>query len=222
MWCPLAPPQRIPGSRWKPPECGSDHPIGIAAGYDKNAEVPDALLRLGFAFAEIGSVTPLPQGGNPRPRVFRLPEDRAVINRLGFNNEGHKAVLERLQRCRRHLGRHIGTNVGANKESQDRIADYALGIEVFYDVADYFTVNISSPNTPGLRDLHARDNLAALMEAVCVARERQMTAGKPRRALFLKIVPDLGEKEMDHIAEEVRIHPLDGTIVSNTTLGAMA
>ena len=127
-------------------------------------------------------------------------------------------MLRRLRQCRRQAERHIGVNVGANKDSDDRIADYALGIEVFYDVADYFTVNISSPNTPGLRDLHARDNLAALMEAVCGARERQMAAGKPRRALFLKIAPDLGEEEMDHIAEEIRLHPLDGTIVSNTTL----
>ncbi len=195
-----------------------DNPIGIAAGYDKNAEVPDALLRLGFAFAEIGSVTPRPQQGNPRPRIFRLPEDRAVINRLGFNNDGHDAVLKRLQHCRRTSGRHIGVNVGANKDSDDRIADYALGIDVFYDVADYFTVNISSPNTPGLRDLHARENLAALMEAVCEARERKIADGKPRRALILKIAPDLGEEEMDELAEEIRLHPLDGTIVSNTTL----
>ena len=195
-----------------------ENPIGMAAGYDKNAEVPDALLRLGFAFAEIGSVTPRPQSGSPQPRIFRMVEDRAVINRLGFNNEGHAAALQHLQKCRRQAGRHIGFNVGANKDSEDRIADYALGIEAFYDVADYFTVNISSPNTPGLRDLHARDNLAALMEAVCGARERQMARGKPRRALFLKIAPDLGEEQMDHIAEEVRLHPLDGTIISNTTL----
>ena len=199
-----------------------DHPIGMAAGYDKNAEVPDALLRIGFAFAEIGSVTPEPQAGNPKPRIFRLPAERAVINRLGFNNEGHQAALSRLRRCRRRPGRHIGVNVGANKDAEDRVADYVAGIETFYDVADYFTVNISSPNTPGLRDLHGRDNLAELMEAVCAARDRQVSGGKPKRALFLKIAPDLSEREMDHIAEEVALHPLDGLIVSNTTLSRSA
>ncbi len=195
-----------------------DHPIGIAAGYDKNAEVPAELMRIGFAFAEIGSVTPNPQHGNPKPRIFRLPEQRAVINRLGFNNDGHRAVLERLHRCRRRPGRHIGVNVGANKDADDRVADYVRGIEVFYDVADYFTINISSPNTPGLRDLHAREHLAGLMDAVCAARDRQMVAGKPRRALFLKVAPDLTEADMDDLAEEVALHPLDGLIVSNTTL----
>lgn len=195
-----------------------DHPIGIAAGYDKNAEVPDQLLRIGFAFAEIGSLTPRPQKGNPKPRVFRLPTEQALINRLGFNNDGHAAALARLRRCRRRPGRHIGVNVGANKDAEDRIADYVEGIETFYDVADYFTVNISSPNTPGLRDLHARDNLAQLMEAVCAARDRQTSTGKAKRALFLKIAPDLSDEEMDHIAEEISAHPLDGLIVSNTTL----
>ncbi len=194
------------------------NPVGIAAGFDKNAEVPDAILRLGFGFTEIGSVTPLPQPGNPRQRIFRLAEDRAVINRLGFNNEGHQAVLARLRRRVRQPGQPVGVNVGANKDAEDRIADYARGIDVFYDVADYFTVNVSSPNTPGLRDLHARDNLAMLMEAVFGARDKQAAAGKTSRPIFLKISPDLGEDEMDELCEEVQRHPLDGLAVSNTTL----
>lgn len=194
------------------------NPIGVAAGFDKNAEVPDAVLRLGFGFTEIGSVTPLPQAGNPRPRIFRLTEDRAVINRLGFNNEGHRAVLERMQARTRRSGQPVGVNVGANKEADDRIADYARGIDTFYDVADYFTVNVSSPNTPGLRDLQARANLAALMDAVCGARARHVDAGKTSRPIFLKISPDLSESEIDDICAEISLHPLDGLVISNTTL----
>lgn len=195
-----------------------DNPVGIAAGFDKNAEVPDAVLRLGFGFTEIGSVTPLPQAGNPKQRVFRLPEDRAVINRLGFNNEGHQSVLARMQVRTRQPGQPVGVNVGANKDAEDRIADYALGIKAFYDVADYFTVNVSSPNTPGLRDLQARANLALLMDAVCGAREKQLAAGKDSRPIFLKISPDLSEAEIDDICEEVQLHPLDGLAISNSTL----
>jgi len=195
-----------------------DNPLGVAAGYDKNAEVPDAVLRLGFGFVEVGTVTPRPQHGNPRPRIFRLKEDAAVINRLGFNNDGHRAVLARLKRRKAGPGKHLGVNVGANKDATDRIADYARGIDVFYDVADYFTVNVSSPNTPGLRDLQARHNLAVLMEAVCGARERRMAAGAPRRPIFLKIAPDLMEADMDDMAAEIRRHPLDGLVISNTTL----
>jgi dihydroorotate dehydrogenase len=195
-----------------------DNPIGIAAGYDKNAEVPDAILRLGFGFTEIGSVTPLPQPGNAKQRIFRLPEDRAIINRLGFNNEGHQAVLARMQTRTPRTGGPVGVNVGANKDAADRIADYARGIEAFHDVADYFTVNISSPNTPGLRDLQARSNLAALMDAICTAREKTLADGGKRRPLFLKISPDLSDGEMDDISEEVQQHPLDGLVISNTTL----
>lgn len=194
------------------------NPIGIAAGYDKNAEVPDALLRLGFGFTEIGSVTPLPQAGNPKQRVFRLTEDHAVINRLGFNNEGHRTVLARMQARTRRPGQPVGVNVGANKDAEDRIADYARGVDTFYDVADYFTVNVSSPNTPGLRDLQARANLAALMDAVCGVRAQHVDAGKTSRPIFLKISPDLGETEIDDICAEVQLHPLEGLIISNTTL----
>ena len=194
------------------------NPLGVAAGFDKNAEVPDALLRLGFGFTEIGTVTPLAQSGNPRPRIFRLATQNAVINRLGFNNEGHEAVLARLQTRIKRAGQPVGVNVGANKDSEDRIADYVLGIKALYDVADYFTVNISSPNTPGLRNLQTRENLAALLSAVCDTRARYIDEGKDSRPIFLKVAPDLSDAEIDDIAEEAQQHPLDGIAVSNTTL----
>ena len=147
-----------------------DNPLGMAAGYDKNAEVPDALLRLGFGFAEVGTVTPLPQSGNPKPRIFRLTEDAAVINRLGFNNEGHAAAERRLAERAWRAGI-VGVNIGANKDSTDRIRDYELGIERFAPLAAYLTVNISSPNTPGLRDMQARASLAELLARVVAARD---------------------------------------------------
>ena len=188
------------------------NPLGMAAGYDKNGEVPDALLRLGFGFAEIGTVTPLAQPGNPKPRIFRLEADRAVVNRLGFNNDGHEACLARL---RRRAGRGIvGVNIGANKDSADRIGDYRIGVERFADLASYLTVNISSPNTPGLRDLQARASLAELLSAVKGAREEAAS----RAPLFLKIAPDLDEAGLDDVAAEVLDKGIDGVIVSNTTL----
>jgi dihydroorotate dehydrogenase len=192
------------------------NPLGMAAGYDKNAEVPEALLRLGFGFTEIGTVTPKPQTGNDRPRIFRLVEDDAVINRLGFNNEGHQAALTRLRGCVRAAM--IGVNIGANKDSADRIADYVTGIRTFYGVARYFTANISSPNTPGLRDLQARESLAALLSAVLAARDEEAAKTGKRVPVFLKIAPDLTEEGMDDIAAEALSHALDGLIVSNTTL----
>src|SRR6187397_3661286 len=147
------------------------NPIGMAAGFDKSAEVPDALLRLGFGFVEIGTVTPKPQTGNPRPRLFRLERDEAVINRLGFNNDGADAVLRRLA-ARAHHGGIVGVNVGANKDSVDRVADYVRLIEIFAPVASYFTVNVSSPNTPGLRNLQQAAALDDLLARVIDARER--------------------------------------------------
>jgi dihydroorotate dehydrogenase len=193
-----------------------ENPLGMAAGYDKNAEVPEALLKLGFGFTEIGTVTPKPQSGNPRPRIFRLVEDEGVINRLGFNNEGHDAAFRRLSAIR---GKGvIGVNIGANKDSEDRIGDYVTGIRRFYSVARYFTANISSPNTPGLRDLQARESLAALLSAVLAARDEEATRSGRRIPVFLKIAPDLTEEGMDDIAAEVLSHALDGLIVSNTTL----
>ncbi|MDA4848069.1 quinone-dependent dihydroorotate dehydrogenase [Hoeflea poritis] len=194
------------------------NPIGIAAGFDKNAEVANEVLRLGFGFTEIGSVTPLPQAGNPQPRIFRLPADRAVINRLGFNNEGHAAALRRLRGSTGPRPGPIGVNVGANKDSEDRIGDYALGITVFYDVADYFTVNVSSPNTPGLRDLQARENLMLLISAVQEARSARQSAGAEHKPIFVKIAPDLNEEDLRNIASVARETGLDGLIVSNTTL----
>ena len=134
------------------------NPLGLAAGFDKNAEVPDDMLRLGFGFVEIGSVTPRPQKGNDKPRLFRLPEDKAVINRMGFNNDGHARVFGRLEE-RGDRGGIVGVNLGANKDSEDRIADYALGAAAFNKLASYITVNISSPNTPGLLALQSRGDL---------------------------------------------------------------
>jgi dihydroorotate dehydrogenase len=188
------------------------NPLGMAAGYDKNGEVPDALLGLGFGFAEVGTVTPLPQSGNPKPRIFRLVRDGAVINRLGFNNEGHAALLGRLK-ARQGRGI-VGVNIGANKDSADRIADYELGVTTFAPLATYLTVNISSPNTPGLRALQDRAALADLLNRVLAAR----TASGATPPVFLKIAPDLGEAELDDIAAELLDKRLDGLIVSNTTL----
>jgi len=157
------------------------NPIGLAAGFDKNAEVPDALLRLGFGFVEIGSVTPKPQSGNPRPRLFRLERDEAVVNRMGFNNDGSEAVLRRLA-SRAHLPGIVGVNVGANKDSPDRIADYVSLIETFAPVASYFTVNVSSPNTPGLRNLQSRAALEDLTGRVAEARAALSSSAERMRA----------------------------------------
>jgi len=183
------------------------NPVGIAAGFDKDARVPDAVLGLGCGFAEIGTVTPRPQPGNPRPRVFRLKEDRAVINRLGFNNQGHAAALRRL-RERNAAGRRgiVGVNIGANKDSEDRTADYVQGLTAFYDVASYFTVNISSPNTPGLRDLQAPAALDELLRRVMAARAEQIAQGKPRRPVFVKIAPDIAMEDLPQVAERLLTH----------------
>jgi dihydroorotate dehydrogenase len=192
------------------------NPIGMAAGFDKNGEVPDALLTAGFGHAEIGTVTPRPQPGNPRPRVFRLPADRAVINRLGFNNEGHAAMLGRL-RARRPAGI-VGVNVGANKDTADRAADYAAGVTAFAAYASYLTINISSPNTPGLRDLQQAEALDDLLARVAAARDDATEKLDRRVPLLLKIAPDLADSDLDDIVEAVRRHRLDGVIVANTTV----
>ena len=189
------------------------NPLGLAAGFDKNAEVPDAMLSLGFGFAEIGTVTPKPQAGNPKPRLFRLPEDRGVINRMGFNNEGHAAALTRLTARTGRPGI-VGVNIGANKDSADRIADYVEGITRFSHLASYFTVNISSPNTPGLRALQSRAELDQLLARLNGARAGQ--ARKP--PMLLKIAPDLRDDELSDIAESCAGGAVDGIIVSNTTL----
>lgn len=216
---PLAPRATLaPDPRLQVTVAGLDfaNPLGLAAGYDKNADVPMAVLGLGFGFTEVGTLTPKPQAGNPRPRLFRLTGDEAVINRFGFNNQGHLAALERLKRLPRDAM--IGVNIGANKDAVDRVADYVAGIRTFASVARYFTVNISSPNTPGLRDLQARESLAALLSAVLAARAEESTKTGRTLPVFLKIAPDLTEEGLDDIAAEISLHPLDGLIVSNTTL----
>jgi dihydroorotate dehydrogenase len=192
------------------------NPVGIAAGFDKNAVVPDALLALGFGFVEIGTVTPRPQPGNPPPRLFRLDRDRAVINRLGFNNDGVGRVRARLAARTSGAGI-IGINVGANKEAPDRVADYATAIAALAEPASYFTVNVSSPNTPGLRDLQHKAALDDLLARVIDARDRAAaTAG--RKPILLKIAPDLSLAELDDIVAVARARRIDGMIVSNTTI----
>ena len=193
------------------------NPIGMAAGFDKNAEVPDALLRLGFGFVEVGTVTPRPQSGNPRPRLFRLERDEAVINRMGFNNDGSDRVLRRLA-SRAQLAGIIGVNIGANKDSPDRVADYVRLIEAFAPVASYFTVNVSSPNTPGLRTMQQAHILDDLLAKVIDARERmrEKAGGSP---VLLKIAPDLSLAELDEVVHVARSRRVDGMIVANTTVG---
>ena len=186
------------------------NPIGLAAGLDKNAAALKGLARLGFGFVECGSVTPRPQPGNPRPRLFRLSEDRAVINRMGFNNLGLEAFAANLSR--RPGGLVVGANLGANKESEDRAADYVTGLARLGGLADYFTVNVSSPNTPGLRALQGEAALDDLLGRVAAAR------GADPAPVFLKIAPDLSPDEIAQIVEAGVRHRLDGLIVSNTTL----
>lgn len=193
------------------------NPVGLAAGYDKNAEVPDAILKLGFGFTEVGTITPLAQSGNPKPRIFRLVEDNAVINRLGFNNEGHAEAIKRLE-ARKHNPGIVGVNIGANKTSEDFVADYEKGIEKFFDVASYFTANISSPNTPGLRNLQAAEALETLLNRIFHRVQTCETRTGKTVPVFLKIAPDLTEYEMDDIAKVVKTSHLDALIVSNTTL----
>jgi len=187
--------------------------VGLAAGFDKNAEVPDAMLAAGFGFVECGTVTPLPQAGNDRPRLFRLSEDRAVINRMGFNNEGLEAFAARLERRRGRSGV-VGANIGANKDAADWAADYVTGLKRLWPLADYFTVNVSSPNTPGLRALQTRAALDDLLGRLSEA--RATSAGfKP---VFLKVAPDLEDGEIGEIVASCAANGVDGIIVSNTTV----
>ncbi len=201
------------------PRCGGyrcANPLGIAAGFDKDARVPDAVLGLGCGFAEVGTTTPLAQSGNPKPRLFRLPADRAIINRLGFNNAGHAAMLQRLGS--RTSGGVLAVNIGANKESADRAGDYVAGLKTFYDVATCFTVNISSPNTPGLRDLQAPEQLNELLGRVMAARDDLVAAGKPKRPITVKIAPDIAADDIAAICQQLTAHNVDAIAVSNTTL----
>jgi dihydroorotate dehydrogenase len=195
---------------------GFPNPLGLAAGFDKNAEVPDAALRLGFGFSEVGTLTPRPQSGNPKPRIFRLLEDEGVINRLGFNNDGHAPALKRLQARAAHSGI-VGVNVGANKDAVDRAADYVLGIKAFVGVASYFTINVSSPNTPGLRDLQSEAALDDLLSRVIEERNK-CAPNFGRKPILLKIAPDLTLAALDDLVKVARHRGVDGLIVSNTTI----
>lgn len=190
-------------------------PVGLAAGFDKDGQIADRMHRFGFGFAELGTLTPLPQTGNPKPRLFRLREDLAVINRMGFNNCGQAEAAIRIAAMRR-AGRIIGINIGANKDTADRIADYATGVRAMAPLADYLTVNISSPNTPGLRALQGREALDELLGAVMEARgDRETPISVP---IFLKVAPDLEPADIDDIARCVTDHRVDALIVSNTTI----
>ncbi len=191
------------------------NPLGMAAGFDKDGEVPDALLRIGFGFAEVGSITPLPQPGNPRPRLFRLVEDRAVINRMGFNNGGGEAAHARLAARASRPGI-VGINIGANKDSTDRVADYATMARLMAPIATYLAVNISSPNTPGLRALQDESALTGLLDAVNAAKAESCPEGGP--PVFLKVAPDLEPADIDAIARIAIERKLGALIVSNTTI----
>ncbi len=193
------------------------NPVGVAAGFDKDAEVPDALLGLGFGFTEVGSITPLPQAGNPKPRLFRLVEDGAVINRMGFNNGGADAALARLKARAGRPGI-VGVNIGANKDSADRIADYAVMARMMAPFSSYLCVNISSPNTPGLRALQDESALTGLLDAVIAARDE---AGGTA-PIFLKVAPDLEPADIDAIARIAIDKALGALVVSNTTISRPA
>jgi dihydroorotate dehydrogenase len=219
----IAQPTKAPASD---PRLGVDilglkfpNPLGLAAGFDKNAEVPGAMLKLGFGFVEVGTLTPRPQDGNARPRLFRLREDAAVINRLGFNNDGFERARARLARRSPGLAMGVlGVNLGANKDAADRAADYVLGVRTFAGLADYLTINVSSPNTPGLRDLQRRDALDDLIARVVTARDET----EPRRPLMLKIAPDLDARGLEDIIATALTRRVDGLIISNTTVARPA
>ena len=188
--------------------------VGLAAGFDKNAEVFGPMLAAGFGFVECGTVTPLPQAGNPRPRLFRLAKDRAVINRMGFNNAGLEAFAGRIGRPGRPGP--VGANIGANKDSEDRIGDYVTGLKRLWGLADWFTLNISSPNTPGLRALQTRAALEELLGRAAETRDALPASGAV--PLFLKVAPDLEDAEIEAIVETVLAFRLSGIIVANTTI----
>ena len=212
---PLSTPRRDPALAVSALGLDFKNPLGMAPGFDKGGEVVDPLLRLGFGYVEVGTITPRPQPGNPPPRLFRLPADKGVINRLGFNSEGHATVHRRL--ARRSGAGIVGVNLGANKDSSDRAADYVAGIGAFADVASYFTVNISSPNTPGLRDLQHAAALDDLVARVLDARDR--CAGlHGRKPVLVKIAPDLDLAALDDIVRVCRTRQVDGMVVANTTV----
>jgi len=188
-----------------------DNPIGMAAGFDKNAEVYNALFKLGFGFVEVGTITPLKQYGNPKPRVFRLVEDEALINRLGFNNHGAEIVKDRIKRNKK-LGL-LGINIGPNKDSSDRLNDYLIGLKTFYDDADYITINISSPNTENLRTFHEGNKLQDLLKSI-MEEKKNLNSNIP---IAVKVSPDISEDQVSQISEILLEHEIKAIIVSNTS-----
>ena len=188
-----------------------DNPIGMAAGFDKNAEVYNALFKLGFGFVEVGTITPLKQYGNPKPRVFRLVEDEALINRLGFNNHGAEIVKDRIKRNKK-LGL-LGINIGPNKDSSDRLNDYLIGLKTFYDDADYITINISSPNTENLRSFHEGNKLQDLLKSI-IEEKKNLNSNIP---IAVKVSPDISEDQVSQISEILLEHEIKAIIVSNTS-----
>jgi dihydroorotate dehydrogenase len=192
------------------------NPVGLAAGFDKDCDVPDAMLGAGFGFVECGTVTPRPQAGNPQPRLFRLVEDEAVINRMGFNNRGLDHFSDRL-RARKGKPGLVGANLGANKDSDDRAGDYVTGLTRLWGHADYFTINISSPNTPGLRQLQGANEMEDLLGRIAETRAA-LTGDAPSVPIFLKVAPDVDVAQIDRIVEQARTYGMNAIIVSNTTL----
>jgi len=192
------------------------NPIGLAAGFDKDCEVSTPVLAAGFGFVECGTVTPLPQHGNSKPRLFRLVEDKAVINRMGFNNAGLNKFKNNLEKRKLKNGL-VGANLGANKDSKSRVEDYAIGLKSLWGLSDYFTINISSPNTPGLRDLQNENAMEELLGRVSEVRA-QLTGDRPSYPIFLKVAPDLGLGEIERIVEQSRSYGINAIIVSNTTV----
>ncbi len=196
------------------------NPIGIAAGFDKHGEAVEGLFKMGFGFVEVGSVTPLPQEGNPKPRVFRLTEDEAVINRYGFNSEGHEVVFDRLRALRKKTENTgiLGVNLGKNKQSDDSVHDYVKGIELFPTVSNYVVINVSSPNTPGLRQMQHKDNLKALLSEI--VKIRNMHVEEYQVPILLKLAPDLSIQEIKEVVEVIKRKDckVDGLIISNTTV----
>lgn len=192
------------------------NPVGLAAGFDKDCQVPDAMLAAGFGFVECGTVTPRPQIGNPKPRLFRLTEDEAVINRMGFNNGGLEVFKSRLIK-RQGKGGIVGANLGANKDSTDRVEDYVSGLKSLWGLSDYFTINISSPNTPGLRDLQNENAMDELLGRIAEARG-ELTGDEPSYPIFLKVAPDVDMGEIERIVQQARTYGMNAIIVSNTTI----
>ena len=192
------------------------NPIGLAAGFDKDCEVSTPMLAAGFGFVECGTVTPLPQHGNSKPRLFRLVEDKAVINRMGFNNAGLNKFKNNLEKRKLKNGL-VGANLGANKDSKNRVEDYAIGLKSLWGLSDYFTINISSPNTPGLRDLQNENAMEELLGRVSEVRA-QLAGDRPSYPIFLKVAPDLGLGEVERIVEQSRSYGINAIIVSNTTV----